>query len=111
MPRHTALVLTTRMPWPLDDGGRIALWQNLSAVARSHDVTLISFVPVGEESSAVPAAVLSTASEGARAARPPSLLTAACGIVGRWPYRSRATRTRVRTRRREETPGTPNSRS
>jgi glycosyltransferase involved in cell wall biosynthesis len=76
------------MPWPLDDGGRIALWQNLSAVARSHDVTLISFVPAGEESSATPGPVLSTCVRVVRVQhRPPSLWTTAWrGVAGRWPY-------------------------
>jgi polysaccharide biosynthesis protein PslH len=88
MPRPAALVLTTRMPWPLDDGGRIVLWQNLTSVAHSHDVTLISFVPAGEERSAVPAPVLSTCVRVVRVPhRPPSpLISAWRGLAGRWPY-------------------------
>ena len=40
-----ALVLTPRMPWPLDDGGRIGLWQSVWGLARTFDTTLVTLVP------------------------------------------------------------------
>ncbi len=88
MLRPTALVLTTRMPWPLDDGGRIVLWQSVLGTARTHDVTLISFVPAGEESAEVPGRVRSVCARVVRVPhRPPSAAVAAWrGLTGRWPY-------------------------
>jgi glycosyltransferase involved in cell wall biosynthesis len=45
--RRTALVLTPRLPWPEDDGGRIAMAQSIWAAAQEYDVTVISFAPAG----------------------------------------------------------------
>lgn len=88
MPRPAALVLTPRFPWPLDDGGRIVLWQGLWSASRSHDVTLISFVPPAEAAGPLPPEVDSTCARVVRVPhRPPSLPLAAWrGATGRWPY-------------------------
>src|SRR6266545_286922 len=55
--RPHALVLTPRMPWPLDDGGRIGLWQSLWTVSREYDTTLVSLLPPAEASHPLPPAL------------------------------------------------------
>ncbi|HKQ19685.1 MAG TPA: glycosyltransferase family 4 protein [Candidatus Eisenbacteria bacterium] len=88
MARRAALVLTPRLPWPLDDGGRIVLWQGLWAASRDHDVTLVSFVPPGTEREPLPDELRAVTARIVRVPhRPPSLPVAAVrGLVGRWPY-------------------------
>jgi glycosyltransferase involved in cell wall biosynthesis len=88
MPRPTALVLTPRLPWPLDDGGRIVLWQSVFATARHHDVSLISFSPSLEEATPIPEPVRAACARVVLVRRrPPPFLTAAWrGLTGRWPY-------------------------
>jgi glycosyltransferase involved in cell wall biosynthesis len=88
MARRAALVLTPRLPWPLDDGGRIVLWQGLWAASRDHDVTLVSFVPPGTERDPLPDPLRTAAARVVRVPhRPPSLPVAALnGLFGRWPY-------------------------
>jgi glycosyltransferase involved in cell wall biosynthesis len=86
--RRSAIVLTPRLPWPLDDGGRIALWQTVWAAAQADDVTLISFVPPGSETEAVPRPL---AELGITVARvpfrpPPPPVAAVVGLWSRWPY-------------------------
>jgi len=88
MARRAAIVLTPRMPWPLDDGGRIALWQTVWAAARAYNVTLLTFIPPGAERDPIPKALadLNVAVERV-AHRPPSPWSAATqGLWGRWPY-------------------------
>jgi glycosyltransferase involved in cell wall biosynthesis len=88
MARRAAIVLTPRLPWPLDDGGRIAAWQTVWAAAREYDVTLLSFVPAGTEHDPVPAVFGDLGVEVGRIPfRPPSGPAAAVrGLLGRWPY-------------------------
>lgn len=88
MPRPAALILTPRFPWPLDDGGRVVLWQSVWSAARTHDVTLISFVPPAEADGPVPEPVAAVCARVVRVAhRPPPLPIAAWrGAFGRWPY-------------------------
>jgi glycosyltransferase involved in cell wall biosynthesis len=88
MARRAALVLTPRFPFPLDDGGRIVLWQGLWAASRAHDVTLISFVAPGTEHDPLPEAVRALGIEVVRVPhRPPPMPAAAVrGLFGRWPY-------------------------
>jgi glycosyltransferase involved in cell wall biosynthesis len=88
MSRSSALVLTPRLPWPLDDGGRIVLWQGLVSTARFHDVTLVCFVPPGAEVDPLPDAVAFACRRVVRVPfRPPATWRAAwLGLVGRWPY-------------------------
>jgi glycosyltransferase involved in cell wall biosynthesis len=88
MARRAAIVLTPRLPWPLDDGGRIALWQTVWAAAQAYDVTLLTFVPPGTEREPIPHALGDLGVAVDRVAhRPPSRLSAAAqGLFGRWPY-------------------------
>lgn len=88
MSRPAALVVTPRLPWPLDDGGRIALYQALWSVAREYDTTLVSLVPAGEVPQPVPGALASLGVEVVRIAhRPPwQPVALARGVLGRWPY-------------------------
>jgi len=88
MARRAALVLTPRLPWPLDDGGRIVLWQSLWAASRDHDVTLVSFVPRGTEGDPLPEPLRALTVKVVRVPHcPPPLLVAVIrGDLGRWPY-------------------------
>ncbi len=88
MARRPALFLTPRLPWPLDDGGRIVGWQALWAAAQDHDVTMISFVPEGSEREPVPSefAKLGVAVERVAHRPPPLPAAAARGLFGQWPY-------------------------
>lgn len=88
MARSAALVLTTRFPFPLNDGGRIVLWQSVAATSRAHDVTLVSFVPPGTESGPIPKVVSAACARVIRVPHnPPSAPLAAWrGLMGRWPY-------------------------
>lgn len=88
MSRSTALVLTPRLPWPLDDGGRIVAWQSIRAASQVYETALVSLVPEGEESAPLPDRF---AAHGIRVVRvshrfPPRLATAWGGLFGRWPY-------------------------
>ena len=86
--RPTALVLTPRTPWPLDDGGRIVAWQSVDTAGREHDVVLVTFD--------APAAIGVPEPDFVRAAcrsvvriphRPAGALAAALrGSFGRWPH-------------------------
>jgi glycosyltransferase involved in cell wall biosynthesis len=86
--RPRAVVVTPRTPWPLDDGGRIGLWQSLWSVAQEHDTTLVTLVLPGEEALPVPAEVGALGVEVVRVPhRPPPLPVAlARGVLGRWPF-------------------------
>ncbi|HET9250823.1 MAG TPA: glycosyltransferase, partial [Candidatus Eisenbacteria bacterium] len=88
MARRAAIILTPRLPWPLDDGGRIASWQTVWAASREYDVTLVTFVPAGTEHSAAPHAFGDLGVTVVRIPfRPPAApIAAARGLWGRWPY-------------------------
>jgi len=88
MARRSAIVLTPRLPWPLDDGGRIALWQTIWAAAQEYDVTLLSFVPPGSETEPSPRPLIELGVTIVRVPfRPPPLPVAAVsGLFGRMPY-------------------------
>lgn len=88
MSRLRALVVTPRMPWPLDDGGRIGLWQALWSVSRAAETTLVTLLTPQEMDLPVPEAVKSVCVEVERIAhRPPPMPVAALrGLLGRWPY-------------------------
>ena len=110
MPR-TALILTPRLPWPLDDGGRIASWQMVWSAAQAYDVTLLSLVPSGTESEPLPPALASLGIRVERVPhRPPGPASAAArGLFGPWPYtlgryRNRALAARLRERIVERAP-------
>jgi glycosyltransferase involved in cell wall biosynthesis len=109
--RRAAVILTPRLPWPLDDGGRIASWQTVWAAAQEYDVTLLTFVPAGTERSPVPRAFGDLGVTVARIPfRPPTAVaSAAQGLWGRWPYtlaryQDRAFRAALRERAATRTP-------
>ncbi len=88
MKRPTALVLTPRLPWPLDDGGRIGLWQTVWSVSRAFDTTLVSMVPPGGADGPLPPELEAL---GVRVVRVPHRapwmpLALVRGALGRWPY-------------------------
>src|SRR5512138_45335 len=87
MSRAAALVLTPRLPWPVDDGGRVVAWQNLIAVAADYDTTLLSFAPPGSRIEPPP----ELTDRGVRVvaipfAPPAAPIAAWRGLFGRWPY-------------------------
>ncbi len=88
MSRTRALVVTPRLPWPLDDGGRIAMWQMLVSVASRFETTLVSMVPAAEANQPLPAELrsLGVRVEIVRHVPPSRLVAAAKGSVGPWPY-------------------------
>ena len=88
MSRRTAIVLTPRLPWPLDDGGRIAAFQTVWAAAQTHDVTLITFVPPGTERDAPPRELRAIGVEVVAVPHHPPTIAAAAisGLVGKWPF-------------------------
>ncbi|HEY6196752.1 MAG TPA: glycosyltransferase family 4 protein [Candidatus Eisenbacteria bacterium] len=88
MNRPAALVLTPRPPWPLDDGGRIGLWQMVWAVAQGWDTTLVTLVAPADERFPAPPEL---ATLGVRVVRvpfspPPLPLALVRGAFGRWPH-------------------------
>ena len=88
MSRPAALVLTPRTPWPLDDGGRVGLWQTVWAVAQGYDTTLVTLVP---ERGDVPEPPPELAALGVNVVRvpytpPPLPLALVRGALGRWPF-------------------------
>ena len=86
--RRRALIVTPRLPWPLDDGGRIGLWQAVWSVARAYETTLVSLVPATEAGLPLPVAFTSLGIQVVRVPhRPPWTPVAAVrGAFGRWPY-------------------------
>jgi len=71
-PRGRALVVTPRLPWPLDDGGRLGLWQFVVAVARDRATTLVALVPPDEPEVAAPAELARLGVEVVRVPHAPS---------------------------------------
>lgn len=88
MSRPSALVLTPRLPWPLDDGGRIVGWQSVWAASRAYETTLVSLVPPGDETLPLPSVFGENGIQVVRVPhRPPDRLAAVWeGLFGRWPY-------------------------
>lgn len=88
MSRPRALVVTPRLPWPLDDGGRIYVHQSIWSMARAYETTVVSLTPPAEIESAVPDSFAGLGVHLVRVPhRPPATIVAAVsGLVGRWPY-------------------------
>jgi ADP-heptose:LPS heptosyltransferase len=86
--RRAALFLTPRLPWPLDDGGRIVGWQTLWAASEHHDVTVLSLVPEGGAVDIPPPALSArgVTVEWVTHRPPPVPVAAVRGLLGRWPY-------------------------
>lgn len=88
MTRQHALVLTPRFPLPLDDGGRVALWETVSSIAREWDTTLVSLVPEAELDRPLPPEFAAIGVKVVRVGHhpPPTAVAIARGALGRWPY-------------------------
>jgi polysaccharide biosynthesis protein PslH len=86
--RDRAFVVTPRLPWPLDDGGRIGLWQALWSVAQGYDTTLVTLEGPGESALAPPSEVGRLGIEVTRVPHrvPPLPVALTRGTFGRWPY-------------------------
>jgi glycosyltransferase involved in cell wall biosynthesis len=86
--RERALVVTPRLPWPLDDGGRIGLWQAMWSVAQRFDTTLVTLEVPGESALAPPPEVERLGIEVVRVPHrvPPLPVALARGTFGRWPF-------------------------
>ena len=87
-PRPRVLVLMSRVPWPLDDGGRIEFFQNLLSLSRSFDVTLVTLALLKHVADPVPPEIAGLGIRVVRVAhRPPAVPVAIVrGLIGRWPY-------------------------
>ncbi len=88
MSRARAIVVTPRLPWPLDDGGRHTMWQSVWWCSQAWETTLVSLVPPGEEHEPLPATF---AAMGVEVVRLPHRIPAQWkavlrGTLGRWPY-------------------------
>ncbi len=88
MSRRAALILTPRLPWPQDDGGRIVMWQSVAAAAREWDVTLVSLAGPDASEAPEPAELRAWGVRVTRVThRPPSAAASAwAGLAGPWPY-------------------------
>lgn len=86
--RGRAIVVTGRWPWPLDDGGRIDLWQSIHACRRAWNLTLISLVDPGTENDPLPAPLAASDLEVIRIPhrRPSPPAAAFASLFGPWPY-------------------------
>lgn len=86
--RPRALALLSRLPWPLDDGGRVGLYQIAWSLSRHFDTTLVALVPPDEVDAPLPAALTDLGARVMRVAhRPPSAARAvADGMLGSWPH-------------------------
>src|SRR5437899_2950173 len=83
-----ALIVTPRLPWPLDDGGRIAAWQTVWSASRAYETTLVSLVPERAISAPLPQAFQDLGVEVVRVPHrpPPVFVSVWKGLLGRWPY-------------------------
>ncbi len=88
MSRRAALILTPRLPWPQDDGGRIVMWQSVAAAAREWDVTLVSLYDPRAPEAREPSELRAWGVRVTRVAHhPPSTAASAwAGLAGPWPY-------------------------
>lgn len=101
MSRPRALIVTGRLPLPLDDGGRIVVWQAVRSIAQEYETTLVSLVPEADAGAPTPPALTEIGVRLVRVPhRPPWMPVAALsGAFGRWPY----TLYRYRNRRLDTT--------
>lgn len=86
--RDRAVVITPRLPWPLDDGGRIAMWQTIWSVAQEFEVTLIPLISEGDDAVPEPKEISEFGIEVIRVFHrfPATPVAALRGLFGRWPY-------------------------
>jgi glycosyltransferase involved in cell wall biosynthesis len=83
-----ALALLSRLPWPLDDGGRIALYQDAASLSRCAETVLLALVPPGEADTPLPRALVELDIRFVRIEhRPPATPRAIVeGLIGAWPH-------------------------
>jgi glycosyltransferase involved in cell wall biosynthesis len=86
MRRPRLLNVVPRTPWPLDDGGRIGLWQFVSSTARAFDSTLAILAAAGEHPDLGPFRAIGVDPVIVRHRTPPTAEAALRGVFGRWPY-------------------------
>jgi glycosyltransferase involved in cell wall biosynthesis len=81
-------VLTPRLPWPLDDGGRVGLWQSVWTASEAYETTLLSFAGPDPIESPVPRELAERGVDVVRVPHaPPSFAHGLwSGVFGRWPY-------------------------
>jgi polysaccharide biosynthesis protein PslH len=86
--RDRVVVITPRLPWPLDDGGRIAMWQTIWSVAQEFEVTLIALIANGDDAGPEPREFRELGIEVIRVSHrfPATSVAALRGLFGRWPY-------------------------
>jgi len=86
--RRRALALLSRVPWPLDDGGRVGLHQIAWSLSREFDTLVLALAPPGEMAAPVPHEIARLGVRLERVAhRPPSAARAvADGLMGAWPH-------------------------
>src|SRR5262252_4144377 len=86
--RPRCLVLLPRPAWPLDDGGRVGLWQGLRDVAGAFATRALVMRRPAERGESVPAAVRELGIDVTFVdhAPPPAPIALAQGVMGRWPY-------------------------
>jgi glycosyltransferase involved in cell wall biosynthesis len=86
--RPRCLFLSPRAPWPLDDGGRVVLWQGLLALAGRFETHLVVMRRASEPAGGEPAALREQGIVVSYVEHRPPAETSALveGLVGRWPY-------------------------
>jgi polysaccharide biosynthesis protein PslH len=86
--KDRVVVITPRLPWPLDDGGRIAMWQTIWSVAQDFEVTLIPLVSEADAPVPEPREISELGIEVIRVYHsfPATWVAALRGLFGRWPY-------------------------
>jgi glycosyltransferase involved in cell wall biosynthesis len=102
MTRGRAIVVTGRMPWPLDDGGRVDLWQSVKACSRRWDLTLLTLVDPGAETAPLPDALAGFEVVRISHRRPSAPLSGLRSLFGPWPYPVVRARSRALERRLAE---------
>jgi glycosyltransferase involved in cell wall biosynthesis len=86
--RPRALALLSRLPWPLDDGGRIALYQDAASLSRCANTVLLALVPPGQTETPLPRPLTELGIRFVRIEhRPPGTPRAVAeGLIGTWPH-------------------------
>lgn len=81
------LLITSRLPWPLDRGDRVRVYHVLRVLAKHHDVRLLSFVAAPEEErGAAELEKLGADVETVRLGRAASLVNMALAVPSRRPF-------------------------
>jgi len=86
--RPVAIVVTPRLPWPVDDGGRVGLWQFVWTAAQDFQVLLVSLVEPGAGDSPPPEELRRLGVQVVRVTHraPWTPRAVVAGLVGPLPY-------------------------